>query len=203
MLPVPIPARCWNDVTLGVSRVENQGCVCGRPDPGADLRRGGGQRPIECAAGRPTRRRAGPDARPGGSDAATAAAEAGGQPDVAAAAEAEPGSGEGLTIGYLSNLESVPIVHVISEGIREQAEIAGSTSCSATATATTPRVSTACECSGIRAPRESSTSSTMSKRRRACARPAPRRPSSPSTFLSLRARPPSWASTTPTAAHRR
>ena len=47
------------------------------------------------------------------------------QPSVAEAAPAEPGSGEGLTIGYLSNLESVPIVHVISEGIREQAEIAG------------------------------------------------------------------------------
>jgi hypothetical protein len=47
------------------------------------------------------------------------------QPNVAAAAEAEPGSGEGITIGYLSNLESVPIVHVISEGIRAQAEIAG------------------------------------------------------------------------------
>ena len=48
-----------------------------------------------------------------------------GQPSVAEAAPAEPGSGEGLTIGYISNLESVPIVHVISEGIREQAEIAG------------------------------------------------------------------------------
>jgi ribose transport system substrate-binding protein len=67
----------------------------------------------------------GSDSAPGGSDAATAAAEAGGQPSVAVAAEAEPGSGEGLTIGYLSNLEAVPIVHVISEGIREQADRAG------------------------------------------------------------------------------
>ncbi len=49
------------------------------------------------------------------------------QPNVADAAEAEPGSGEGVTIGYLSNLESVPIVHVISEGIRAQAERAGVT----------------------------------------------------------------------------
>lgn len=48
-----------------------------------------------------------------------------GQPNVAEAAEAEIGSGEGITIGYLSNLESVPIVHVISEGIRAQAERAG------------------------------------------------------------------------------
>lgn len=47
------------------------------------------------------------------------------QPSVAEAAEAEIGSGEGVTIGYLSNLESVPIVHVISEGIRAQAERAG------------------------------------------------------------------------------
>ena len=67
----------------------------------------------------------GSDSAPGGSDAATAAAEAGGQPDVATAAEAEPGSGEGITIGYLSNLEAVPIVHVISDGIRAQAKRAG------------------------------------------------------------------------------
>src|SRR3954453_20641187 len=51
MLPVPIPAPCWDELTLGVSRVENQGCDSGRPDTGADLRRGGGQRAIECAAG--------------------------------------------------------------------------------------------------------------------------------------------------------
>lgn len=50
---------------------------------------------------------------------------AGAQPSVAEAKEAEPGSGEGIKIGYLSNLESVPIVHVISEGIREQAKRAG------------------------------------------------------------------------------
>jgi ribose transport system substrate-binding protein len=39
--------------------------------------------------------------------------------------EAEPGSGEGVTIGYATSLETVPVVHVISEGIKEQAEKAG------------------------------------------------------------------------------
>ena len=39
--------------------------------------------------------------------------------------EAEPGSGEGITIGYATSLETVPVVHVISEGIKEQAEKAG------------------------------------------------------------------------------
>lgn len=54
--------------------------------------------------------------------AVTAPAE---QPNVAVAAPAEPGSGKGLKIGYISNLESVPIVHTISESIREQAERSG------------------------------------------------------------------------------
>jgi ribose transport system substrate-binding protein len=54
--------------------------------------------------------------------AVTAPAE---QPNVAEAAPAVPGSGKGLKIGYISNLESVPIVHTISESIREQAERSG------------------------------------------------------------------------------
>jgi ribose transport system substrate-binding protein len=39
--------------------------------------------------------------------------------------EAEPGSGEGVIIGYATSLETVPVVHVISEGIKSQAEKAG------------------------------------------------------------------------------
>lgn len=65
------------------------------------------------------------DADAAESSAPVATEAAGEQPSVAEAAEAEPGSGEGIKIGYLSNLEAVPIVHVISEGIREQAERAG------------------------------------------------------------------------------
>jgi ribose transport system substrate-binding protein len=42
-------------------------------------------------------------------------------------AQAVPGSGKGIKIGYLSNDESVPIVHVISEGIEAQAKRAGVT----------------------------------------------------------------------------
>ena len=41
------------------------------------------------------------------------------------AAPAAPGSGKGIKIGYLSNDESVPIVHVISQGIEAQAKRAG------------------------------------------------------------------------------
>jgi len=44
---------------------------------------------------------------------------------VPLAAPAEPASGTGIKVGYLSNLEAVPIVRVISEGIREQAKIVG------------------------------------------------------------------------------
>jgi ribose transport system substrate-binding protein len=40
-------------------------------------------------------------------------------------AQAVPGSGKGIKIGYLSNDESVPIVHVISLGIEAQAKRAG------------------------------------------------------------------------------
>jgi ribose transport system substrate-binding protein len=47
------------------------------------------------------------------------------QPQVAKSAPAVPGSGKGIKIGYLSNDESVPIVHVISEGIEAQAKRAG------------------------------------------------------------------------------
>ena len=39
--------------------------------------------------------------------------------------QAVPGSGKGIKIGYLSNDESVPIVHVISLGIEAQAKRAG------------------------------------------------------------------------------
>ncbi len=47
------------------------------------------------------------------------------QPNVAEQAQAEPGSGDGLKIGYISNLESVPIVHTISESIKEQVNRSG------------------------------------------------------------------------------
>jgi ribose transport system substrate-binding protein len=40
-------------------------------------------------------------------------------------AQAVPGSGKGLVIGYATSLEAVPIVHVISEGIKAQAKRAG------------------------------------------------------------------------------
>ncbi len=40
-------------------------------------------------------------------------------------AQAVPGSGKGIVIGYATSLEAVPIVHVISEGIKAQAKRAG------------------------------------------------------------------------------
>lgn len=42
-----------------------------------------------------------------------------------AAVGAEPGSGEGLTIGYMSLGEYIPFVNLVTNGIIEQAEIAG------------------------------------------------------------------------------
>src|SRR5580765_8125531 len=39
--------------------------------------------------------------------------------------QATPGRGKGLVIGYATSLEAVPIVHVISSGIQEQAKRAG------------------------------------------------------------------------------
>ena len=39
--------------------------------------------------------------------------------------EAAPGSGNGLVIGYATSLEAVPIVHVISEGIKAQVKRSG------------------------------------------------------------------------------
>lgn len=62
-----------------------------------------------------------------GSDTAAASADPNVpvQENVDDQAEAEPGSGEGVTIGYATSLETVPVVHVISEGIKEQAEKAG------------------------------------------------------------------------------
>ena len=39
--------------------------------------------------------------------------------------QAVPGSGKGLVIGYATSLEAVPIVHVISNGIKAQAKRAG------------------------------------------------------------------------------
>jgi ribose transport system substrate-binding protein len=54
-----------------------------------------------------------------------AAAVTSAQPNVAQQVQATPGSGKGVTIGYLSNKESVPIVHTISQGIEQQATRAG------------------------------------------------------------------------------
>lgn len=39
--------------------------------------------------------------------------------------QAEPGSGEGLTLGYISLDESVPFIKLVSDGIKAQAEQAG------------------------------------------------------------------------------
>src|SRR5437763_6401341 len=47
------------------------------------------------------------------------------QKNVAPQAQAVPGSGKGIVIGYATSLEAVPIVHVISNGIRAQAKRAG------------------------------------------------------------------------------
>src|SRR3954463_11807087 len=47
------------------------------------------------------------------------------QKNVAVQKQAKIGSGKGLIIGYATSLEAVPIVHVISNGIRAQAKRAG------------------------------------------------------------------------------
>ena len=124
-----------------------------------------------------------------------------GQPSVAEAAPAEPGSGEGLTIGYLSNLESVPIVHVISEGIREQAEIAGVNLLFCDGAGDN---ATGLDC--MRMFRDQGAQGVLNFQHDVEAAPSmceagPQTfPRSPSTSLSLRVRPPSWVSTTPMAA---
>lgn len=63
-------------------------------------------------------------AAPRASTASAAATTAASSPFVPSA-QAVPGSGKGIKIGYLSNDESVPIVHVISLGIEAQAKRAG------------------------------------------------------------------------------
>jgi ribose transport system substrate-binding protein len=57
--------------------------------------------------------------------AATASALAAAASPFVPSAQAVPGSGKGIKIGYLSNDEAVPIVHVISLGIEAQAKRAG------------------------------------------------------------------------------
>ena len=47
------------------------------------------------------------------------------QKNVAVQKQAVPGSGKGIVIGYATSLEAVPIVHVISNGIKAQAKRAG------------------------------------------------------------------------------
>jgi ribose transport system substrate-binding protein len=47
------------------------------------------------------------------------------QKNVPPQVQAVPGSGKGIVIGYATSLEAVPIVHVISNGIRAQAKRAG------------------------------------------------------------------------------
>jgi ribose transport system substrate-binding protein len=47
------------------------------------------------------------------------------QKNVVPQVQAVPGSGKGIVIGYATSLEAVPIVHVISDGIRAQAKRAG------------------------------------------------------------------------------
>jgi ribose transport system substrate-binding protein len=47
------------------------------------------------------------------------------QSNVFPQSQAAPGSGKGLVIGYATSLEAVPIVHVISNGIKEQVKRSG------------------------------------------------------------------------------
>jgi len=47
------------------------------------------------------------------------------QKNVVPQQQAVPGSGKGLVIGYATSLESVPVVHVISEGIKAQVKRSG------------------------------------------------------------------------------
>jgi len=47
------------------------------------------------------------------------------QKNVVPQQQAAPGSGKGLVIGYATSLESVPVVHVISEGIKAQVKRSG------------------------------------------------------------------------------
>lgn len=49
------------------------------------------------------------------------------QKNVVPQAQATPGSGKGMVIGYATSLESVPVVHVISEGIKKQIKRSGAT----------------------------------------------------------------------------
>jgi ribose transport system substrate-binding protein len=60
-----------------------------------------------------------------GSAVALAAAGPPVQKNVPPQVQAVPGSGKGIVIGYATSLEAVPIVHVISDGIRAQAKRAG------------------------------------------------------------------------------
>jgi ribose transport system substrate-binding protein len=60
-----------------------------------------------------------------GGTAAIAASGPPAQKNVAPQVQAVPGSGKGLVLGYATSLEAVPIVHVISNGIRAQAKRAG------------------------------------------------------------------------------
>ncbi len=60
-----------------------------------------------------------------GATAAIAASGPPAQKNVAPQVQAVPGSGKGIVIGYATSLEAVPIVHVISDGIRAQAKRAG------------------------------------------------------------------------------
>lgn len=58
-------------------------------------------------------------------DTPTAPATAEPPPDAAPYDGAEPGSGEGLRIGYISLSEGIPFVALVSGSIRQEAEVAG------------------------------------------------------------------------------
>src|SRR3954452_12735767 len=60
-----------------------------------------------------------------GAAVASAATGAPKQKNVVPQVQAVPGSGKGLVIGYATSLEAVPIVHVISEGIKAQVKRSG------------------------------------------------------------------------------
>ena len=49
------------------------------------------------------------------------------QKNVVPQQQAVPGSGKGMVIGYATSLESVPVVHVISLGIKAQIKRSGAT----------------------------------------------------------------------------
>ena len=113
-----------------------------------------------------------------------------------------PGSGKGIVIGYATSLEAVPIVHVISEGIKAQAKRAG---VKLIFCDTGGDLTKALDCAKSMKTQGVAGHPAVPARHEGLAvdlqgRPAGRAGRSRSTSRSRRARRRSWASTTPTAA---